>query len=121
MRARRIRIDGPTDAASVAATVEAGLAAVRAGAIEAGVQSLRTGVAMADAGSHDLLRVTSRLALSEAHIHSLRGQDEEGVAALHVAEQVSMTAGELGLAADARAEIGYVDSSGHAMTGRSCG
>jgi tetratricopeptide (TPR) repeat protein len=109
MRARPIRLDGPTDVASIKATVEAGLAAVRAGAIEAGVQSLRTGVAMADAGSRDLLRVTSRIALSEALIHSLRGQDEEGVAALHIAEQVGLAIHELGLAADAQAEIGYVD------------
>ena len=108
-RALRIRVEGPTDAASVEATVEAGLAAVRAGAVEAGVQSLRNGVALADAGSFERLRVTSRLALAEALIHSLRGQDEEGVAALQVADQVGMAIDELGLAADARAEIGYVD------------
>lgn len=109
LRAMKIRVQGPTDTASVEATVEAGLSAVRAGAIEAGVQSLRNGVAMADAGNRDRLRVTSRLALAEALIHSLRGQDEEGVAALHVADRVGMAINELTLVADARAEIGYVD------------
>lgn len=109
LRAMKIRVHGPTDTASVEATVEAGLSAVRAGAIEAGVQSLRNGVAMADAGNRDRLRVTSRLALAEALIHSLRGQDEEGVAALHVADRVGMAINELTLLADACAEIGYVD------------
>ena len=109
LRVPRPRIDGPTDTASVDAIVEAGRAAVGAGAIEAGVQSLRRGVALADASSSDRLRVTSRLALAEALIHSLRGQDEEGVAALHAADEVAMALDEPGLAAEARAEIGYVD------------
>jgi tetratricopeptide (TPR) repeat protein len=109
LRVPRLRIDGPTDTASVDAIVEAGQAAVGAGAIEAGVQSLRSGVALADAASADGLRVTSRLALAEALIHSLRGQDEEGVAALHAADEVAMAIHEPGLAAEARAEIGYVD------------
>jgi DNA-binding SARP family transcriptional activator len=109
LRAPSLRIDGPTDTAAIDAIIEAGQAAVGAGAIEAGVQSLRIGVALADASSHDRLRVTSRLALAAALIHSLRGQDEEGVAALHAADEVAMAIDEPGLAAEARAEIGYVD------------
>lgn len=109
LRVPRPGIDGPTDAASIDAIVEAGRAAVGAGAIEAGVQSLRSGVALADASSLDRLRVTSRLALAESLIHSLRGRDEEGVAALHAADAVAMAMSEPGLAAEARAEIGYVD------------
>ncbi len=109
LRVPRPRSDGPTDAASVDAIVEAGLAAVGAGAIEAGVTSLRRGVALADVSSSDRLRVTSRLALAQALIHSLRGQDEEGLAALHTADDVAMAMDEPRLAAEARAEIGYVD------------
>jgi DNA-binding SARP family transcriptional activator len=109
LRVVRLRIDGPTDAAAIDAIIEAGRAAVGAGAVEAGVQSLRSGVALADAAEAGRLRVTSRLALAEALIHSLRGQDEEGVAALHAADEVAMALGEPGLAAEARAEIGYVN------------
>ena len=55
-----------TDPASVAAIVEAGSAAVAAGAVEAGVQSLRAAVRLADGTSVTDLRVSSRLVLAEA-------------------------------------------------------
>lgn len=109
IRVPLVQDDGLTDSVSVEATVESGVAAVAAGATEAGLHSLRSGVALADRASFDRLRVTSRLALAEALIHSLRGQDEEGVAALHVADEIAVTIDEPGLAAQARAEIGYVD------------
>lgn len=109
MRVRLVEDNGPTDTASVDARVESGMAAVAVGATEAGVHALRTGVSLADSASHERLRVTSRLALAEALIHSLRGQDEEGVAVLHVANEIAMAIEEPGLAAQARAEIGYVD------------
>jgi DNA-binding SARP family transcriptional activator len=109
MRVPLVQDNGLTDIASVEAIVESGVAAVAAGATEAGVHSLRSGVALADTASLERLRVTSRLALAEALIHSLRGQDEEGVAALHVADEIAVTIDEPGLAAQARAEIGYVD------------
>lgn len=98
-----------TDDASIEAIVEAGSAAVAAGAVEAGVHSLRAGVTLADAASSDRLRVTSRLALAEALIHSLRGRDEEGLATLHVADEIALASDELGLVAEARAELGYVE------------
>ena len=77
------------DEASISAVLEAGAAAVSAGAVKAGVQSLRTAVAMADGADAGRLRITSRLALGEALVHSLRGQDEEGTAILHMATEVA--------------------------------
>ena len=108
-RVVRLDADGPTDAAAVDAIIESGRAAVDAGATETGVQSLRRAVSLADTSSLDQPRVTSRLALAEALIHSLRGQDEEGVAVLHAADDVASAIGEPELAAEARAEIGYVN------------
>jgi tetratricopeptide (TPR) repeat protein len=99
----------PTDESSIAAMLEAGSAAVAAGAIEAGVQSLRAGVSLSDAGGVGRLRVRSRLALAEALIHSLRGRDEEGIAALHAAGEIALADSENELAAAVRAELGYVD------------
>ena len=51
----------------------------------------------------------SRLALGEALVHSLRGQDEEGTAILHLATEVALAIDEPVLAAEAEAELGYVD------------
>ncbi len=55
------------------------------------------------------LRVRSRLALAEALIHAVRGQDEEGQAHLHEADRLALLDGDLAVVAQARAELGYVD------------
>ena len=97
------------DPASVAAIVEAGSAAVAAGAVEAGVQSLRTAARLADDANATDLRVSSRLVLAEALVHSLRGFDEEGMAALYEAAEIALAHGDRSGVAQARAELGYVD------------
>jgi tetratricopeptide (TPR) repeat protein len=109
MRETRDHGTAVNDPASVAAIVEAGSAAVAAGAVEAGVQSLRTAVRLADDANETTLRVSSRLVLAEALVHSLRGFDEEGVAVLYEAAEVALAHGDRGGAAQARAELGYVD------------
>lgn len=108
MRAPPERGTVPVDRSSVEAQVEAGAAAVSAGAVETGVHSLRTAVALADATDSPMLRITARLALAEALIHSLRGRDEEGVATLHVVDEIAQVHDLPGWAAQARAELGYV-------------
>ena len=110
--AARVQIgtpDPPTGSASVDAILESGSAAVAAGATEAGLASLRSGVALADQVSDDRLRVSSRLVVAEALIHSLRGMDEEGVGALFAADEIAAAHGQRGLQAEIRAELGYVD------------
>jgi tetratricopeptide (TPR) repeat protein len=82
---------------------------VSAGAIEAGVQSLRTAVWLADRSDAGSLRVTARLVLAEALIHSLRGTDEEGLATLHEADRIALANHDPDAIAQARAELGYVD------------
>lgn len=109
MRETRDRGGAVTDPASVEAIVEAGSAAVAAGAVEAGVQSLRTAVRLADGTNAAKLRVSSRLVLAEALIHSLGGLDEEGLAALYEADEIAFADGDRTAAARARAELGYVD------------
>ena len=98
-----------SDPASVAAIVEAGSAAVAAGAVEAGVRSLRAAVRVADGTTVTDLRVSSRLVLAEALVHSLRGFDEEGLAALYEADEMALAGGDHASVAHARAEVGYVD------------
>jgi DNA-binding SARP family transcriptional activator len=96
-------------AASIAAIVEAGSAAVAAGATEAGVESLRTAVRLADSVASSALQISSRLVLAEALVHSLRGMDEEGLAALHAADRIAVANGDRAAMAEVRAELGYVD------------
>ncbi|HJQ91833.1 MAG TPA: BTAD domain-containing putative transcriptional regulator [Acidimicrobiia bacterium] len=97
------------DEPSIEAIIEAGTAAVAAGAGEAGVESLRAAVRMADNNQATNLRVNSRLELAQALIHSLGGLDEEGLAELFEADEIALGDNDLPAAAQARAELGYVD------------
>ena len=96
-------------ASAVEAVVEAGAAAIAAGATDPGIASLRGAVALADGTGVAGLRVRSRLALAEALIHAVRGQDEEGQAHLHEVDRLALQDGDLAVVAQARAELGYVD------------
>jgi DNA-binding SARP family transcriptional activator len=109
LRERRREARGTPDAASVEAVIEAGAAAVSAGAVDAGLGSLRTAVALADDGAPPRLRVRARLVLAEGLIHSIGGLDEEGLAHLHEADRLAVQIGDHDAVAYARAELGYVD------------
>lgn len=109
MREPTYRRNDGADEPSIEAIVEAGSAAIAAGAVEAGIRSLRAGVTLADGADLNRLRITSRLVLAEALIHSLGGLDEEGSATLHAAGEIALADGELDLLAQTRAELGYVD------------
>lgn len=107
----------PTHAAvagrgAVLAQLEAGEAALRAGVLEAGLQCLRRAIADADALDDLTLRKRARVALGAALVHSARGRDEEGAAALHESLGLEDRQGE-GLAREADAaacrELGYVE------------
>ena len=102
-------LDDVTDEADVEALVEAGCAAVSAGAVEAGIASLRTAARLADHGAFTTLRVSARIALGETYVHALGGLDEEGLAALHEADRIAADAGLAQPVAQVRAELGYVD------------
>ena len=97
------------DDAAIEALVEAGAAAVSAGASEAGAASLRTAVRLADDAGATRLRLCSRLVLAETLIHSLRGFDQEGLGVLHEVNDIAQAHDLPDVAAQARAELGYVD------------
>ena len=105
---RREKVDVASDTA-IEAIVEAGAAALAAGAVAAGIQSLTTAAHLADTNDSTPLRIRSRLLLAEALIHSLRGLDEEGLPALHEADEIAGAHGLRESVAQARAELGYVD------------
>ena len=97
------------DAAAIPAVVESGRAALSAGALTAGVASFEAAVHLADQAGQDSLRVQTRLVLGEALIHALGGLDEAGLATLTEAEQIAVAIDDAESAAEARAELGYVD------------
>lgn len=94
---------------TIEALVEAGAAAVSAGAVMAGAQSLRTASRLADEAKAPRLSASSRQVLGETLIHALGGLDEEGVAMLHEANEIGNAHGLNDAIAQARAELGYVD------------
>jgi len=109
LRERRHQPDETADEVTIDALVEAGSAAISAGAVAAGLESLRTAVRLADRGDTVPLRGRARLALAEALIHSTRGLDEEGLASLYEADAMGREHNLPHLVAQTRAELGYVD------------
>ena len=95
-------------AAALRAQVEAGKAALAAGAVEVGVQRMRSAVAAARRlGAREPL-AEALVSLGGALVHSARGTDEEGAAALHEATILAEELGRDDIAATAWREIGWV-------------
>jgi len=97
-----------TGRAAAVAQIEAGEAAIGAGALDAGLQCLRSAIVEADATGDAELRARARVALGGALVHAARGRDEEGAMALHEALAVGQDASPP-LAAAACRELGYVE------------
>ena len=90
MRQSRHLPGDAADDATIEAILEAGAAALSAGAVDAGLRSLTTATRLADDAKATKLQVRSRLVLAEALIHALGGLDEEGLAALHEADEIAL-------------------------------
>ena len=97
-----------TGRAGVLAQLEAGEAAIGAGALEAGLQCLRRAIADADLAGDLTLRTRTRVAFGGALVHAARGRDGEGAAALHEALAIGRVAAPASSAAACR-ELGHVD------------
>lgn len=95
--------------AAIIAQLEAGEAATKAGAIEAGIAALRRAAVGARAADEADVLVQTLVALGGALVHSARGSDEDGAAALHEAATLAEHAGDREAAALAYRELGYID------------
>lgn len=95
--------------ASARAQMDAGEAAIAAGAIDSGITSLRGAAAEAEAVGDGGLQAQALLALGSSLIHAPRGRDEEGSLVLHTAIDVASEAGLDRVIAGARRELGYVE------------
>jgi DNA-binding SARP family transcriptional activator len=89
--------------------LQAGLAAIDAGAVEPGIQCLRLACSQVETGDDEALRATCLTELGTALVHALRGRDEEGSAILHEALAAAEAVGERPTAVSAMRELGYVD------------
>ena len=89
--------------------LEAGRAALDAGAVEPGLECLRLACAEAAACGDAALRARSLAALGSALVHAVRGRDQEGAAFLHEALALADEAGERDTAALVCRELGYID------------
>ncbi len=98
---------GDSDAAL--GQLEAGQAALDAGAVEPGVEILRQACAEAAASGDAALAAQSLAALGSALVHAVRGRDEEGAVRLHEALRLAEEHGERATAAAASRELGYID------------
>jgi tetratricopeptide (TPR) repeat protein len=98
--------------------LEAGRAAIAAGAVDAGIQCLRRAVTEAAGCGDDALRARSLVALGGALVHAVRGRDEEGAVVLHEAAATAAAAGERSVAVTAYRELGFVEvQAGRGATG----
>lgn len=94
---------------SITSLLEAGQAAVDAGAVDAGIETLRRSLGDARRLVDPQLGARCALALGGALVHALRGRDEEGAALLHEAVVLARRSDDSKLAAAALRELGYID------------
>ena len=101
---------GPVSGRAAAkAQLEAGEAAIAAGALDAGLECLRRALGDARSTGDPALEAEALVALGAALVHAARGRDEEASAALHEALAVAARADRSALAAAASRELGYVE------------
>ena len=94
------------------AQLDAGRAAVAAGAVDAGLDSLRRAADEARAKRDAPLEAEALFALGSSLIHAPRGRDMEGSVVLHRAIEVAAKADLGNLVAGAKRELGYVELLG---------
>ena len=114
-RVRRAAEQGPEpeptagDRAAALAQLDAGRAALDAGAVEPGVACLRQACAEAAGAGDRALQAQALATLGVALVHAVRGRDEEGAALLHDALVLAEAAGERAVAAKVCRELGYIE------------
>jgi DNA-binding SARP family transcriptional activator len=95
--------------AAAASQLDAGRAAIKAGAVDAGLQCLRRAVSEATRCGDPALHGRALAALGSALVHAVRGRDEEGSVLLHEAIQVATAAGDRATAVLGHRELGFVE------------
>lgn len=95
--------------AAVTSQLDAGRAAILAGAVQAGIECLRRACADAVVCRDSALQGRALAALGSALVHAVRGRDEEGNVVLHEAIRLATETGDRSTAVTAHRELGFVD------------
>ncbi|WP_182905256.1 BTAD domain-containing putative transcriptional regulator [Microbispora sp. H13382] len=95
--------------AAASSQLDAGRAAIVAGAVDAGLQCLRRAVAEAARCRDAALQGRALAALGGALVHAARGRDEEGTVVLQEAILLATGAGDRATAVTAHRELGFVE------------
>lgn len=95
--------------AAASSQLEAGNAAIVAGAVDAGLQCLRRAVDEAARCGDTALHGRALVALGSALVHAVRGRDEEGSVVLHEAIRLASQAGDRATAVKAHRKLGFVE------------
>jgi DNA-binding SARP family transcriptional activator len=95
--------------AAALSELDAGRAAIAAGAVEAGLQCLRRAVAEADRCAELALKGRALATLGGALVHAARGRDEEGAILLREAVELASRAGDERTAVVAYRELSYIE------------
>lgn len=102
--------EGVTPRATIESLIEAGTAALSAGAADAGVDCLRRATEAAESAGDKHLLSRTHLELGSALVHAVRGYDDEGAIHLRQAADLARACGSASLAATSLRELGYVDA-----------
>ena len=104
------------DAAAAQAQLDAGHAAIAAGAVEPGIDVLRLSCAEAEASGDTALHARCLVALGTALAHSVRGRDGEAAASLRAALTTAGDTPERETVVAACRELGFVESQAGRVT-----
>jgi DNA-binding SARP family transcriptional activator len=95
--------------AAAESQLEAGRAAILAGAVDAGLQCLRQSVHGAARCADTALHARTLAALGSALVHAVRGRDQEGSVVLHEAVETATRAGDRATTVTALRELGFIE------------
>jgi DNA-binding SARP family transcriptional activator len=98
--------------AEVTCRIQAGQAAMAAGAVPAGLEHLRDAVQLAAARPDERLQATALFALGAGLVHALAAHAVEGRQALHEAARLARRVGDRSLAAEALRDLAFVENAG---------
>lgn len=95
--------------AAALSQLDAGRAAIVAGAVDPGIQCLRRAVAEAARCRDQQLQARTLTALGGALVHAVRGRDEEGALVLQEALRFAAASGDRATAVTCNRELGFVE------------
>jgi DNA-binding SARP family transcriptional activator len=101
---------GISPGAFVTSLIQAGLAALAAGAADAGLDNLRRATQDAERIGDAALLARATLELGAALVHAVRGYDHEGAVLLRRSTELARRSGSARIATSAFRELGYVEA-----------